>query len=199
MNADFDYWFKANFQAGLAICNRFDTMYIALNRLLQKPNPCIVETGVMRAADNWHDGKSTLVFGCYSKKYNGITYTVDIDANAMEICKKATCQVADYIEYTVADSVTYLKNFNGKIDLLYLDSMDCPDSDELNTPALITSQKHQYNEIEAAFNKLAAGAIVLLDDNDRMNGGKTKLSKLFLQQNGFTELISWRQSLWVRN
>lgn len=198
MNIDFDTWFKKNYQQGLTLTNRFDTVYIALNYLLDTPHACIVETGTMRLEDNWYDGKSTLIFGNYSKRYEGVTYSVDSSALAIENCKKATRSVSDCIQYTIADSVTFLHEFKGKIDLLYLDSMDCPEYDQANSADLIASQQHQRREIEAAFNKLGDKALVLLDDNDFANGGKTRLSKLFLQQNGFVELISWRQSLWAR-
>lgn len=198
MHLDFDYWFKANYQKGLTISNRFDTMYIALNHLFKATNACIVETGTMRMEDNWHDGKSTLIFGSYCRKYGGIAYTVDIDNDAIETCKEATRGLGDCINYSVADSVSFLRNFSSGIDLLYLDSMNCPEYDSESSADLMASQQHQRQEIEAAFDKLTDNAVVLLDDNDFVNGGKTKLSKLFLQQNGFNELISWRQSLWIR-
>jgi hypothetical protein len=90
-----------------------------------------------------------------------------------------------------------LKTFNQKIDLLYLDSLDCP-SDDKNPTQLAASQKHQLSEIETAFDKLHDNTVVLLDDNHLTNGGKTRLSKLFLQEKGFTEMMSWTQSLWAK-
>lgn len=198
MNVEFDTWFKENFQRGLAHSSRFETMYIALNHCLNKGGTCLVETGTMRMADNWDDGKSTLIFGSFCKKYNHHLHTADINPESVELSRQITEPYSNFISYSVTDSVLFLKNFNHKIDLLYLDSMNCPANGDVNSLELVASQQHQLHEIQAAYDKLSDDPIILLDDNDFENGGKTKLSKAFLQQKGFTEIMSWKQSLWVK-
>jgi hypothetical protein len=138
------------------------------------------------------------VFGSFCRQYHLHLHTVDISSAAIELSRHATHSCAEFITYTVGDSVLFLKNFPQKIDLLYLDSMNCPENDSADSPTLIASQQHQLKEIEAAFDKLSADPIILLDDNDFDNGGKTKLSKIFLQQKGFTDITSWKQSLWLK-
>jgi len=199
MNIGFDSWFKGNFLGRLAESNRFVTMYLALDLLLNRRGQTLVETGTIRQENDWGAGMSTLVFGSFCKKYNHRLHTVDVNTEAMEISRRATAVCRNFISYHSDDSVSFLKNFNHPIDLLYLDSMDCPDIDDADSPKLIASQNHQLREIEAAFDKLSENAVVLLDDNDFPNGGKTRLSKLFLQQNGYSEIMSWRQSLWVKS
>ena len=197
MQIEFDSWFKENYFDKLAENNRFVTMYLALDLLLKKGKGTIVETGTLRTEDQWSDGMSTLVFGSYCQKYNYRLHSVDIDESAMHICRKATNKFRNLIDYNISNSITFLKNFNQQIDLLYLDSLDCPVSEY--SPQLTASQEHQLKEIQAAFDKLSTDAIVLLDDNDLINGGKTRLSKIFLKENGFREVMSWRQSLWVKD
>lgn len=197
IHIEFDGWFKQNYLGLLAESNRFVTMYLALDLLLKQGGRTLVETGTLRIENNRHDGMSTLVFGGFCKKYQRYLHTVDADEVAMNVCRKATGDYKDFISYNVSDSIAFLKNFNRQIDLLYLDSLDCPEIEY--SPQLTASQEHQLREIETAFDKLSQNAIVLLDDNDLVNGGKTRLSKIFLQENGFTEAMSWKQSLWAKN
>jgi len=198
MNTEFDSWFKENFLKNLAESNRFVTMYLALDLLLKHGGHTIVETGTLRKENNWGAGMSTLVFGSFCKRYNHILHTVDINQEAMDISRSVTGSCNSHIFYYVNNSISFLKKFKEKIDLLYLDSMDCPPQEEEGSPQLVASQKHQLAEIEEAFDKLHDETIVLLDDNHWPNGGKTRLSKLFLQEKGFTETFSWTQSLWVK-
>ncbi len=198
MHMGFDSWFKQNFHGILTESNRFVTMYLALDKLLNHGGNMLVETGTLRKENNLHDGLSTLVFGSFCARYNRNLHTVDASAEAMRISRKATHAYKDFISYHVTDSVSFLKSFNQKIDLLYLDSMDCPSQESETSPQLLASQSHQLNEIKAAFDKLPDEAVVLLDDNDFPNGGKTRFAKLFLKETGFREMMSWKQSLWLR-
>jgi hypothetical protein len=91
----------------------------------------------------------------------------------------------------LGDSVEFLKQFNEEIGLLYLDSLDYEENLQKE------SQEHQLNEIEAAYPKLTQNSIILLDDNDFPNGGKTKLTKEFLLKNNWQCALDHQQSLWV--
>ncbi len=197
MNIEFDTWFKKHYLSGLAQSNRFETMYIALDLFLKNNGKVIVETGVTRKADHWLDGMSTIVFGSFSKKYHCQLHAVDVNPESIQVCKSLTNECKEYISYHTSDSVVFLQNFKQKIDLLYLDSMDCPGDDAITSEQLIQSQQHQLAEMTASMNKLSDDPIILLDDNDYQNGGKTRLTKFFLEQQGFQEIMSWKQSLWV--
>jgi predicted O-methyltransferase YrrM len=187
--------FLAKYKEGLDSGNRYLSVKVALE-LFKGQN--IVETGTIRGKDDWGAGMSTLIFADFCKTYNHHLFTVDIDAAIMDISREITKDYAVYISYIVNDSVTFLKNFNQQIDFLYLDSMDCPEYDSPYSFALIASQIHQLKEIEAAWDKLSDGAVILLDDNKFENGGKTKLAKYFLRDKGCRELINDKQALWQK-
>jgi hypothetical protein len=111
----------------------------------------------------------------------------------IDTARQETRAFANSITYVCSDSVTFLGEFNKSIDLLYLDSMDCPRTGDA-TPA----QQHNLRELKAAMPKLSERAVVLLDDNHFQNGGKARLTKQYLQDHDWICLHDWRQSLWVR-
>ena len=177
---------------------RFPTMQKALEMFLESNGKLIVETGTIRMKDDWGAGMSTYIFGSYVKEFGGHLFTDDIDAISINLCKEITKDFAEHITYIVNDSLAFLTIFNQTIDLLYLDSMDCPEYDAPDSPNLLTSQVHQLNEMTIALPKMNSNGIVLLDDNDFSNGGKTKLTKTFLAEHGWKEVLSNRQSLWSK-
>ena len=77
------------------------------------------------------------------------------------------------MSFYLNDSLSFLKNFDKQIDLLYLDSLDGHNSD--------LASNHQLNEAKIAIKKLNKNALVLLDDK----GSKTILSIDFLINNHF--------------
>ena len=182
----------------LSISGRFPTMAKALELFEKMDFDCMVETGTIRLKDDWGAGMSTLVFGDFAKSHNRRLYTCDIDPKNIELCKEITKDFEKHIAYRVSDSVTFLKDFDEMIDFLYLDSMDCPEHDDMDSPALMASQMHQFNELKAAWDKLRTGSLILLDDNDFVNGGKTRMTKLELKRLGATEIMGGKQSLWEK-
>jgi hypothetical protein len=177
---------------------RFDTMKRALQLLHEKNGTFMVETGTTRMKDDWGAGMSTLVFGAYCKQFGGQLTTVDINPQNMDISKEVTKEYKDYIHYVISDSVFYLKLCNTPIDFLYLDSVDCPIECGPDDKELLFAQNHQLEEIKTAMPKLNEEAIVLLDDNDFAHGGKTRLTKKYLECEGWDEITSGKQSLWIR-
>lgn len=192
----FQDWFTQKYLVSSA--SRFHSFKAALNLFLQQPGRIIVETGTTRLKDDWGGGMSTLLFGDVANKYDRHVWTVDIDANCINTCKEITQEYAAHITYVVNDSVAFLQGFNQQINLLYLDSMDCPEYDAPESANLLASQNHQLREIKAAWDKLAPGAIVLLDDNWFANGGKARLTKEFLREKGWKCIIDFQQSLWAK-
>ena len=158
----------------------------------------IVETGCVRLPDDWGAGMSTYLFGEYAKLFTAHVYTVDISKPNMDECRKITKDFKEYITYFVDDSLTFLRTFDKEIDLLYLDSMDCPLVDDPNYPELLQSQTHQYNEARLALPKMSLFGIILLDDNGFANGGKTAMTKVYLKEQGWKEILGGQQSLWTK-
>ncbi len=193
---DFNDWFTVAYRSYSD--SRFFTFKTALNLLLQQPGKNIVETGTIRLKDDWGGGMSTVLFGDFASHYDYHVWTVDIAPEAIQLCKEITTNFTSHITYVVNDSVEFLRTFNQTINLLYLDSMDCPEYDAPDSPNLQASQQHQLKEIQAAWDKLSSPAIILLDDNWFSNGGKAKLTKEFLERQSCRCVLSFQQSLWMK-
>lgn len=193
-----DWWTeKYRFRMGEGV--RYFSTKIALNIFHHRGGQNIVETGTIRALDDMGGGGySTLLFGDYAQHYDKKFWTVDILPEAIELSKKETEGFNKNTNFVISDSVKFLEQFPEKIDLLYLDSMDCPEYDEPDSPALMESQEHQLKEVKAAYNKLHAGSVILLDDNNFTNGGKCKLSVAYLLSNGWTPLLADKQVLFIQ-
>jgi len=173
---------------------KYVTFKAALNLFLQKNGEIIVETGTQRLKDD-SGGGSTTLFGAFCQKYNKKLFTVDINAVNMKVSMDVTREFKDYITYIVKDSVKFLSEFNQKIDLLYLDSLDCP----LPPADATKSQIHNLNELKAAYDKLHKGSVLLIDDNNFANGGKTRLSKQFLlESHEWHCILDYGQTLWIK-
>lgn len=192
--------FDKKYKEGLVSGGRYSTMKYALQTYFNKKPTLgtMVETGTTRMENDWGAGMATLVFGDFCKEYDHHLFTVDIDPNALYVAQAVTKEFATQITYVENDSVDFLRNFNGVIDFLYLDSMDCPEYDAPTSTRLIQSQIHQLTEMQFALEKLSADPVILLDDNQFENGGKTRLTKVFLHERGFREVASSKQSLWIK-
>ncbi len=193
---DFTYW-KSWFDNEYppAGNDRYYTFKIALNLFLQKGFTNIVETGTVNEGDVGA-GASTIIFGKFLKRYGGTLHTVDISHEAMMECKKKTLDYMENILYWIEDSVEFLKNFKDRIDFLYLDSVDYPLHE--GDPSIQECQEHQLKELEAAYDKVIPGGIILLDDNMLAEGGKAKLSKKFLEEKGDICVLDFQQSCWLK-
>jgi predicted O-methyltransferase YrrM len=174
--------------------DRYYTFKLALNWLLQYGGQHILETGSLRTPGNWlGDGYSTYLFGEFVSTYGGHLWTCDIDPQVIAIAQHETNAFRAQITYVCADSLEFLNAFEGTIDLLYLDSLDC-----LKVGDTSQAQHHNLQELQSALPKLSRRAVVLLDDNNFPNGGKTRLSKHYLLQHGWLCLLDLKQSLWTR-
>jgi hypothetical protein len=187
-----DWFFK---EYAILLGRRYWTFKIALSLFLQFGGQTIVETGCIRKKDDWESGCSTLIFGHFAHKYKKTFKTIDISHENLLVAKEVCSRFKDAIDFVEGDSVKVLKKIKEPIDLLYLDSLDC---DPKNNEISLKAQKHQLAEIEAAGLNLTRRAIVLLDDNYFANGGKTKLAKKRLKEEGFVCLMDFEQSLWAR-
>ena len=104
-------------------------------------------------------------FGVYLAKYcndnNGKFSTVDISEDYINRSKVLYHDVIgnNSNEYFVNDSVSFLKSYEGKPNLVHLDSYDL---DVLNP---LPSMLHHWLEFEAIQDKMPSGSILMIDDN----------------------------------
>jgi hypothetical protein len=201
MNEDFLYvngWFETKYMGNLS--SRYMTMKVALNLLLQRKGKLILETGTMRQPNDWGAGCSTLVFGDFCKRYGLKLITIDISPVNMEVALQETKEFAECIFYIVSDSIKFLETYpdDEPIDLLYLDSLDCPIEGKEGDRNLVNAQQHNLKELKAALTRLHNGSIILVDDNNFPNGGKAKETKKYLMEVGWVCVLDYQQTLWIR-
>ena len=156
----------------------------------------VVEIGSMRrqmdhALDEFdpqccNEGHSTLFFADTGSE----VHTVDVNPYCAQVLVPSTRKYSNLHVYT-ADGIWFLKRFEGKIDLLYLDAWDV-------MPGLNYAEKH-LEAYHAALPHLARTCVVLIDDTDILNGGKGRLVIPQMIRDGF-DLVTWgRQALLVRS
>lgn len=223
---DFLYVRKEDFTTKYAeLDGRYHTMKAALNLFLQRKGKTIVETGCQRQENDWGGGMSTTIFGDFIQQFGGHLYTVDNNEQNLNLAKQVTGNFNN-ITYTLDDSVAYLQKFDKPIDLLYLDSFDYPYGELLNEyggkvdidkattevegmseedvikrhlEVIMPCQEHCLKELEAALPNLHKKSIVLIDDNNLAGGGKPRLAREWLLDNGWEVLIDYQQTLWIRS
>lgn len=169
---------------------RFDSFKFALEEASKRNLKIIVETGVARGKKkflffskiNWKDGMSTLMFSEYAHFVKGHLYTCDINQKNINNAKKFTKRFKDKVTFYLDDSVLFLKNFDKKIDFLFLDSLDGQHPN---------AAEHQLNEIKNSINRLHNKSLVLLDDK----GIKTNLSAKYMVNHGFKILNETNEQL----
>jgi len=180
---------------------RYYTFQIALNLLSQKKktDPVILETGCQRLANDLGAGMSSSIFGEFLHKYGGHLITVDNFHPHLVTCQECTLEWCDCIDYVLSDSLSFLKDFQGRVDLLYLDSLDYPvGEDKDNIQMRDAAQLHCLNEFKAIEPRLPKDVIVMADDNQLPSGGKPKFLKEYLQKKGWICLLDFQQTIWVR-
>lgn len=187
-------WFQERYAEKIEP-RKFPTFKAALNLFIANDGEVIVETGTIRMKDDWGAGYSTYLFGDFCKRYNKRLITIDNSTKNLSVSKEVTAEFNENITYLFGDSIEVLSRINTKIDLLYLDSLDCDADPEADNSG---PQKHQLNELKAAWNKLSPHAVILLDDCIFTNGGKCKMTREYLLHNGFILILEFYQSLWVR-
>lgn len=167
----------------------FDSVIENLKQEFEHPIT-IVETGCIRNTTNESklgDGWSTLNWEYYCRNTDSKVYVVDINHNHLSTSKKIVPE-SNWVKYHEGDSITFLKNFDNKIDFLFLDSYDYT-GDEEN---IKKCHEHSLNELKAAWDKLNQKCFILIDDvfNDAWDG-KGKLSIPYLLSNNF-EIVHFK-------
>jgi predicted O-methyltransferase YrrM len=189
----YNSWFDAEYRDKLR--GRFPSVKAALNLLYQLPNHRIVEVGCTRRPEAWSEGNSTFVFAQFVSLYGGHLTSIDIEKDNLEEAKKVVEQFRQNVSFIWADSLNILPQMGEgdfQIDLFYPDSMDVPESGDATA-----GQEQNLKEVRNAMPLMHDKSIILLDDNDMANGGKTRLTKDYLTQQGWREIIDSNQSLWI--
>ena len=119
---------------------------------------------------------------------------LDLDEKEIQLVKNATAKYS-HVEALVQDGIEYARNFNGKIDLLYLDFWT-PDKDgELPGSGRAREYLRAY---EAAKDKLNDNAMILIDDTDHVHPWKHTYIIPTAREDGFQVIYTGRQTLMLR-
>ena len=130
------------------------------------------------------DGHSTYLLGESGHRI----FSIDINPAATAVAR-ASCAALPNVRAVTGDGIEFLRNFDGKIDLLFLDAWDVIEG----TPY---AEKHA-EAFEAARDKLAPRHFVLIDDTDIASGGKGRILVPMLQELGYEKVFDGRQTLYA--
>lgn len=148
---------------------------------------------------DWGAGLFSLMAAEELHDKNVEIHTVDICEAHINRSKVISEKHKDIISYHVSDSVSFIKSFNKKADLIYLDTGDM-------TPIEPTAL-HQLREAQAIVESgiLSENGILLIDDvrnaapivlcNEKDLHGKAKYSIPYLTANGFEIIMDEYQVL----
>ena len=173
---------------------RYATFLKAFQLMDERNAIIVVETGTARGGEkNFKgDGGSTILFSEWVASHPGAhLYSVDINKESLLKAERAI-RNKSAVTFVHDDAIHFLKNFEGKIDFLYLDSYDY----DYRAPRL--SQQHHLKEIEAAYDKLSGSALVMIDDCALPYGGKGKLVIEFLMSRGWNKIVDSYQVILSR-
>lgn len=224
--SDWDNWlFRDWYRDGANA--RYPTWQMTFNLLNQRfEKPHIIETGCQRLEDDLGGGMSTSVFCEYLQRYGGSLISVDLSPHSIAAAVKCTKKYTVDKRFFTMDSVTFLRQYGTEIDLIYLDSFDYPYVQLLNEfggqkdivkaeerlkavgveelharfgHIINPCQEHCLKEMKAVEKNLHPRSLVLIDDNQLAGGGKPRLAKEYLAEQGWICLMDFQQSLWVRS
>lgn len=168
----------------------------------------VVEIGSMRHAvthncTDYFDNKGEAPGCCedghscfFWARENFETYTVDINENCITQIVWSyghfDMQPPNNLHVVVPkDGIEFLKNFDNKIDVLYLDGWD------VATP--FYAERH-LEAFEVAKDKLSETNLIIIDDTDfsEKYGGKDKFLTPHLINEGYIPLINGRQRIFLK-
>lgn len=156
--------------------SRYADRNSTLDYLLQEvtsrhDNPVMVETGCIRSIEDWAGaGNSTYLFSAYLYGLgSGKLYSIDNDERHCSFAQSSIGQWEANVQIECADSVRWLNEYSGRIDLLYLDSMDvgCEGHAE-----------HCLAEFNASRKNLHENSLVVVDDTTWNKGWAGKGAEL---------------------
>ena len=150
--------------------------------------PTFVETGTIRAEEDWPGaGFSTYLFGAYLSRHGGKLHSVDLSHQNCQFAREWTSISGKAVEIVQQDSVSFLSQFAGAIDVLYLDSLDTTEPGHAD---------HCLKEIQAALPRLHERSLVIIDDTPWHGGawvGKGARAVPWLLEQGWRLLYAGYQ------
>lgn len=159
--------------------DRGNTFSFILEAAKKFTNPVFVETGCIRSHEDWGGaGNSTYLFACYVASRNGKLFSVDINQDNATFAAKEISQWKANAAVACKNSIDFLTQFQDKIDVLYLDSLDC---EEPNHP------EHALIEIKNSEKNMHDQSLIAIDDTV-WNGqwhGKGALAVPYLLDKGW--------------
>ncbi|MEM7015192.1 MAG: class I SAM-dependent methyltransferase, partial [Verrucomicrobiota bacterium] len=168
----------------------FDRLLIECAKRFVRPN--IVETGCVRASDDWEGaGGSTLILGLFAQATGGKLTSIDLSYANLEFARYE-CREINRITYVEADSVTALRRRRKPIDVLLLDSMDTE---------MTGYDQHCLEEFRATENLLHDDSLVVIDDTVYEAGtfkGKGASAVPVMLEKGWRILFSGYQTILSR-
>jgi hypothetical protein len=159
MSSSFEF-FKSYIESSSNDTVRIDQAKILDDILINNFNFDYIECIETGCASGGYDN-----FGVYLSKYckenNGKFTTVDISEDYIN---KSKILYNDIIgensnEYVISDSIKFLETYNGKPNLVHLDSYDLDVSNPL--PSML----HHWLEFQSIKDKMPSGSILIIDDN----------------------------------
>lgn len=171
---------------------RRDSFCKLIDLVRQRKAMHIVETGTYRGCEG--DGMSTLILSALALATHSYFASLEINPENIVSAKSMLSAHNRFADFICGDSVATLSMFPNfrQIVVLYLDSYDYDPKNPL--PA----QMHQLAELGAAYGKLSADAVVLLDDCNMEGGGKGLLADQFLKERGWKLVHDGYQKLFSR-
>src|SRR5919109_1988860 len=133
---------------------------------------------------DWGAGIFTRMCAFHLQEHKPQIHSVDISVDTIEICKAMTADFAELITYHLQASEDFLRTFNGKIDLLYMDTGETEmEADELHLREATIVLDREL---------LSSNAVVLIDDVDvpGKTASKGKYSIPLFCKNGFQVKMS---------
>lgn len=170
----------------------FDVLFQETVRRFKRP--IVVETGTIRAEEDWAGaGFFTYLAGAFLSQIGGTLHTVDINPNSCRFAKEWTAVFGETVQVHQQDSIQFLKEYSGQIDVLFLDSLDTTEP---------RHAEHALEELQAGLPKLHDKSIIILDDTPWNAGaftGKGAMAVPWLLKHGWVigyagyQVVLWRE------
>tara|TARA_R110000803_G_scaffold22667_1_gene56236 strand:+ start:1346 stop:1936 length:591 start_codon:yes stop_codon:yes gene_type:complete len=188
--------------------SRRNTFKKTFELLKDRPEICIVELGTSRSfkswgissnIEDWHpnnpemwawsDGCFTKLFADNLKDKKLTIWTIDPCSQAIKVVKKMVGDNQD-VQILQTTSTDFLREFDGKIDLLYMDHLESGET---------ACKVHlQDSEIIIQRELMKDDGIILIDDCPKGGVGKGKLSIPYLLQNGYKTILHEYQMILIK-
>jgi hypothetical protein len=186
-------WTRSGISRESTFVDRDVSFDLMLRHLRDLERPRIVETGCIRAEEDWRGaGFSTYLLGAFVSVRKGKLDSVDLDPKNAGFARKWTRIFGETVSVHVQDSLAYFASRSEPADLLYLDSWDT---------TLPGHAEHGLREIQAASHLLHSRTVVVYDDTSLLAGkwrGKGSLGVPWMLSHGWKVVHSGHQTVLVR-